>query len=428
MPHSYAGWPETLWGFHPMGIQLWNSMRALDFLQSLPDVDPHRIAATGASGGATQTFLLAAVDDRVGYASPVNMVSAYMQGGDPCEEAPNLRLDTFNVEIAAMIAPRPLLVVSSTRDWTRHTPVEEFPAIRRIYELYGAAQHVQNVHIAAEHNYNRQSREAVYQFLAKAVQPELEGANLVDQPVVPPADEELLALPRTDLPPEFATSAEVFTNWKAAARLQTQNFADNQELREAIRYALGAEWPAECESVLRGNRLGLSRAGRGDRVAGTWIEGTGAPVLVVHPGGSAAALRSGRVSQLVKSGRPVLVIEPFRSNAVRSQKQRVDESFFSYNRSDAAEQVQDILTALAYLKTKDRGKPTLLGMESAGVWCVFAGAVAPIEIDIVADLNGFGGSDRDFHERFFVPGIQRAGGLSAALKLTNSVRTVIESQ
>jgi hypothetical protein len=59
------------------------------------------------------------------------------------------------VEIAAMMAPRPMLLVSSTHDWTRHTPVEEFPEIRRIYELYGTAENVQNVHVDAEHNYNR---------------------------------------------------------------------------------------------------------------------------------------------------------------------------------------------------------------------------------------------------------------------------------
>ena len=139
-PHSFRGWEEDLWSFNPMGLQLWNSIRAVDYLQSLPGVEARRIAVTGASGGGTQTFLLAAVDDRVGYAAPVNMVSAYMQGGDPCEEAPGLRLDTFNVEIAAMMAPRPMLLVSSTRDWTRHTPVEEFPEIRRIYELYGGCR------------------------------------------------------------------------------------------------------------------------------------------------------------------------------------------------------------------------------------------------------------------------------------------------
>jgi len=196
-PHSFGGWPEVLWSFHPMGLQLWNSIRALDFLQSLPDVDPHRIAATGASGGGSQTFLLAAVDERVRYVAPVNMVSAHMQGGDPCEEAPNLRLDTFNVEIAATIAPRPMLLVSSTRDWTRHTPVEEFPAIRRIYELFGAADNVQNAHIDAEHNYNRQSRESVYRFLAANMQRDHPPSSLVDGEFTLPAEKDLLAFPKS---------------------------------------------------------------------------------------------------------------------------------------------------------------------------------------------------------------------------------------
>src|SRR5215468_2841913 len=165
--HSFGGWSEALWGFNPMGLQLWNSIRSVDYLQSRPGVDGRRIAITGASGGGSQTFLLAAVDDRIGFAAPVNMVSAYMQGGDPCEEAPNLRVDTLMWRFAAWLAPRPMLLVSSTHDWTRHTPVEEFPAIQQIYGLYGAAQNVRNAHIDAEHNYNRESREAVYRFFAQ---------------------------------------------------------------------------------------------------------------------------------------------------------------------------------------------------------------------------------------------------------------------
>src|SRR2546426_1367857 len=103
------------------GLQLWNSMRALDFLRSLPEVDPERIGCTGASGGGTQTFLLAAVDDRVRASAPVNMISADFQGGDLCENAPDLRVDTFNVEIAALTAPRPMVMISNTGDWTKTT-------------------------------------------------------------------------------------------------------------------------------------------------------------------------------------------------------------------------------------------------------------------------------------------------------------------
>src|SRR5262249_33109348 len=188
--HNFGGWGEVLWSFNPMGLQLWNSIRVVDYLQSLPDVDGHRIAATGASGGGTQTFLLAAVDDRIGFAAPVNMVSAYMQGGDPCEEAPGLRIDTFNVEIAAMMAPRPMLVVSSTHDWTKTTPMEEFPAIEHIYGLYGASQNVKNVHVDAEHNYNRQSREAVYRFFAQHMLGGRPASELVDEDITAPSEEE----------------------------------------------------------------------------------------------------------------------------------------------------------------------------------------------------------------------------------------------
>ena len=88
-----------------MGLQTYNSIRALDFLSELPDVDPQRIAVTGASGGGTQTFILCAIDPRPAVAFPAVMVSTAMQGGCTCENACYLRIGTGNVELAALIAP-----------------------------------------------------------------------------------------------------------------------------------------------------------------------------------------------------------------------------------------------------------------------------------------------------------------------------------
>src|SRR5579872_6507519 len=110
-PHAFGDKPrEQLWSFGPLGVQLWNSIRVVDFLQSLDGVNPRKIGATGASGGGTQTFLLAAVDDRVQFDAPVNMISAIMQGGSPCENAPNLRVNANNLEFGAIMAPRPMLM------------------------------------------------------------------------------------------------------------------------------------------------------------------------------------------------------------------------------------------------------------------------------------------------------------------------------
>ena len=169
IPHAFGGPREQLWGFTPLGLQTWNSIRALDFLQTLPDVDPEKIVVTGESGGGTQTFLLCAVDDRPKWSAPVNMISLIMQGGSPCENAPGLRVDANNVEIASLMAPKPMLMVSATGDWTRNTPKEEFPAIKAIYDLYGKGSEVETIQIDAPHNYNKASREAVYRFMAKKV-------------------------------------------------------------------------------------------------------------------------------------------------------------------------------------------------------------------------------------------------------------------
>jgi dienelactone hydrolase len=410
-PHAFGGPAERLWSFGPLGLQLWNSIRAVDFLESLPDVDPHRLAATGESGGGTQTFLLTAVDDRIRYSAPVNMVSAYMQGGSPCENAPGLRFDTSNLEIAAMMAPRPMLLVSATGDWTKHVPQEEFPAIRHIYELYGKADDIEVVQIDAPHNYNQQSREAVYKFFGQRILGEADEKKLQERSVKVEKLQDMLVLHGRALPENALSYDGLFAQWKQICRRQFAQEQDRDAIRDRLRYALGVEWPAGVSSEDEGGKLALSRNGqmgpRGDRVTGIWIEGAGDPLLIVDPDGAEAARAS------APPGRSVLLIDAFPQKRDQSA-----EHFLTFNRSDDANRVQDILTALRFLYSKRPGRLELQGRAQAAVWCLFAAAVAPVETSLTGDLKGFAGADEDFIGQFFVPGIQRAGGLEAALMLT----------
>ena len=154
------------------GLQTWNTIRGLDFLESLPDVDPKRMAVTGGSGGGTQTIMVCAIDDRPIAAFPNGMVSSSMQGGCPCENASLLRIGTGNVELTALYAPKPQ-GMTAANDWTKHMLVQGkgFPELKKLYTLYGKPDHVMCGDLLRfPHNYNVVTRELMYNWFNKHLQ------------------------------------------------------------------------------------------------------------------------------------------------------------------------------------------------------------------------------------------------------------------
>lgn len=186
--YDLVGWGESVQLTHTdskvLAFQTWNSMRVIDFLLTLPEADPNRIAVTGASGGGTQTFMLAALDERVKVSIPVVMVSAHFFGGCNCESGmpvhKNGNTVYSNVEIACLHTPKPMLLVSDGDDWTKNNETVEYPFVRHIYSLYHKESSAEHVHLPDEHHdYGLNKRLAAYHFLAKHLGLKIE--NITDK-------------------------------------------------------------------------------------------------------------------------------------------------------------------------------------------------------------------------------------------------------
>jgi len=181
MAYSYDlfAWGESLLQFkaedHRTSIaqvvQTLGAIRIIDYLLSLKETDPARLGISGGSGGGSHTVLMAAIDQRIKLSAPVVSVSSYFYGGCPCESGMPIHMcdgGTDNVELAAMAAPNPQLLITDGKDWTAHMPEHDFPYLQKVYGYYGKSNLVENVHLPNEgHDYGPSKRNALYKFVAK---------------------------------------------------------------------------------------------------------------------------------------------------------------------------------------------------------------------------------------------------------------------
>ena len=146
--HNLNMWNWLSLGYTPAGVEVWNAIRALDYLETRPEVDKARIGLSGISGGGAMTWYTAAVDERIAAAAPVcstftfgSQAAHWIASGQcDCIYYHNTYLVDFPV-VGALIAPRPLLIISGQKD-TIFPPDgyhEVFQRTKRVYDLYAGA-------------------------------------------------------------------------------------------------------------------------------------------------------------------------------------------------------------------------------------------------------------------------------------------------
>lgn len=445
-----------------MGLQTWASIRALDFLCNLPDVDPGRIAVTGASGGGTQTFILCAIDQRPAVAFPAVMVSTGMQGGCTCENASLLRVNTGNIEFAGLFAPKPLGMTAAD-DWTREMPTKGFPELKQLYQLLGQPDWVMLkplLHFG--HNYNYVSRAAMYSWINKHLKLGL------PEPIVEPdfqrfTREQLSvwddAHPAPRGGPEFERS---LLNWFSEAAdkqlaAKQGSVADCQQTFGAgVDIVLGrnlatagevefhqaskAEKDAYVETAgLLRNRtyqeelpLVILKPHAEGKRAVIWLSTHGKEGLYRRAQGDGYQPRP-EVRKLLDAGLTVLGVDmlfqgelaPDAAPATKTRRVKNPREAaaytFGYNHALFAQRVHDILTVLQYARSQDP-KPEMIGLAGlagAGHWAAAARAQAREAIAcLAADTGGFRfGKILDIHHVDFLPGGAKYGDLPGLLAL-----------
>lgn len=433
-----------------MGLQTLNAVRSLDFLLSLPEVDPERTAITGASGGGTQTMLLAAIDPRVKLSFPAVMVSTAMQGGCTCENSCLLRVNTGNIEFAALFAPKPQ-GMTTANDWTKEMSTKGFPELKQLYSFLGAPDNVilqRGEHFP--HNYNAVSRSAFYTWLNRHFKLGFK-EPVIEQDYEPLKRDQLTVwdaqhpAPKAD-DPDFERSLLKWLATDSEKQLEA-SAAKPDSLRQVIGNAVevligrsfgnagDAEWLIKNKQD-RGNYVEMTglitNKTYKEELPVTWLypkDWKGRTIVWLDDAGKSSLYNAdgtvkAAVLKLVNAGATVVGADLLSQGEFLADNQPVKQTrtvanprefagyTYGYNDSLFAQRTHDVLTLVKYLRTaKVTGHPSPTTVEVAGFGgtgpiVAAARALAGEQISHAAvDTNGFRfGKLLDYRDPQFLPG------------------------
>lgn len=459
------------------GLQTWNSIRALDFLTSLDDVDADRLGVTGASGGATQTFILCAIDERPAVSVPAVMVSTAMQGGCPCENASHLRVDGGNIDLAALTAPRPQALIHAD-DWTIEMEEKGMPELRELYAMLGHEDHVDGGDFTHfRHNFNAVSRMFMYDWMNRHLSLG-EQTPVIERDFEPLAEDEATVWTDDHPAPSGeqvgdAHERDLVAWWDQQQREQIAALtpADGESLQAyrevvggavrtiigrgiddggAVEFELVEKIEHEQHVVMSGPVTHRPREDGQEQLPTLFVyprddQWNGEVVIALHERGKAGLLEddgelSVATAALVDAGFAVAGIDLLMQGEFTEDGEPIERTrlnhygdggepwqqyagyTFGYNPSLFAQRVHDVLTMirLSYATPYDTQRVHLLAAgETVGPIAAAAGAMADDRLHTAAiDTAGFQFAELDrFDHPMFTPGMVRYGDVPGLLAL-----------
>ena len=273
----HGTYKEGMWwwnarGYTPAGVEAWNGIRALDYLSTRPEVDTNRFGVTGRSGGGAYSWTIAALDDRIRVAAPVagitdlqnHVVDGVVEGHCDCM----FFVNTFRwdyPQLAAMVAPRPLLIGNSDKDtlFPLDGVVRLHSRVREIYRLYGASTNLGLLITEGPHKDTQDLQLPVFRWFNRFLKS--------DDPIIETAakkyfePEQLKVLLKIPDDQKNTTIQETFVPKASSRRLPTSSdewARQRDEMLAALSEKSFAGWPAkpgalELKQVLSAERHGV---------------------------------------------------------------------------------------------------------------------------------------------------------------------------
>ncbi len=443
----------ALSGVTPFGLQTWNSLRALDFLCALPNVDERRIGCTGASGGASQTWTVSLLDERIKVLAPVCMLSSHYQGGCTCEEGPLLRLNgVTSFDVLSACAPRPLLLPAVTQDWTNLNPSYEVQALRKVYALFGAEDALKSFQLDAPHNYNHDTRERVYPWFTHwLLNQSLRETIVEDELQMPPLNVLLHNEPPTPATivstkehiqkisahlcknalPDIETVSNPMAFRAERINLVGEIVNNDQNLKNVVMRVTCPQWEME-EGCVQGCLI--SRRDVGDVIPAVNVvpnkpQADKPACLLLSTIGKNEYLAGGNSStvldMLVSNGCFCLLPDLMGSGETadmpsKSYRQEEKLRFFAFNPSLFSMRVQDILTCIKLLSELGHKKISLIATGDAVKPALAALAICKEVHSAVLDMDGQSDEDAAWLPLLdYQPMIKKIGGMKGLAALAN---------